>query len=152
MVSSEFSSCRRRRTASDDSKEAKADKKVKDDDQIALPGNFAAVKAHVVQIVPKEWTEYTVVKAMPHGTRTNKGATLIELDATNGRFGGNVYALHDEPQPLAEPKPVAAEQADDQQGVDLPALEQDARRVREHGGVGVGAPRDVDRVAKTAEE
>jgi len=47
---------------------------------VTLPAVFEATKLTEVKVLPKVWTDLTVVSAVEHGTRVKKGTRLVQLD------------------------------------------------------------------------
>ncbi len=52
----------------------------KPDNKIVLDGTFVAANVHSIRIEPKEWTDYTILSIVDHGTNVSKGDTLIQFD------------------------------------------------------------------------
>jgi RND family efflux transporter MFP subunit len=50
--------------------------------EVNLTGVFEAQQTWPIALQPKNWSSFTVVKAVPHGTRVKRGDTLVQLDMT----------------------------------------------------------------------
>lgn len=50
--------------------------------EVELSGTFEAVNTWPVSLTPETWSSFSVIEAVPHGKRVEKGDTLVELDTT----------------------------------------------------------------------
>ncbi len=48
--------------------------------EVEVAGTFEAEETWPVALAPKTWSDFTVLKAVPHGKRVQKGETLVWLD------------------------------------------------------------------------
>lgn len=100
--------------------------------EAALDGVFEARRAYEIAIVPELWSSFVVEKAVPHGTRVEKGQVLVAFEAKELE-----RAIEEEEKALRLAKialrqaEIESEIADRTSAMDLRAAERQARRASE---------------------
>ena len=48
--------------------------------KVKIDGHFESENTHPIRLEPKAWSRFTIVEAVPHGTRVKKGEVILRFD------------------------------------------------------------------------